>query len=66
MASQPPRIAINIRGVDSRLWREVRLEATRRIVPTAQVFDEIVREWLERRAASSPEAQNGGTTAGTR
>jgi hypothetical protein len=65
MATQPPVIPVHIRGIDARLWRELRIEATRRIVPTADVLNEILREWLERRAASHAAPRKGDTTAGT-
>jgi hypothetical protein len=52
-----------INGADPELWLELRLEATRRHVPMHEVWDEIMRDWLERRAASQPAPNNGRATA---
>jgi hypothetical protein len=40
-----------IQGADPDLWLELRLEATRRRVSMCVVWDEIMRDWLARRAA---------------
>jgi hypothetical protein len=52
-----------LRGADPRLWRELRLEAVRRDVAMGVLFNEILREWLERRGVKMPPPKEGNTAA---
>ena len=40
------RAQVNITGADYELWRELRIEALRRDVSPAELWNTIVREWL--------------------
>jgi hypothetical protein len=48
MAEQPPQIVV--RNVDPALWRRVRAEAVQRGTNAGTLLNEIIREWLERKA----------------
>jgi hypothetical protein len=38
-----------VRGVDERLWRELRAEAIRRGKKTAEAINEAIKLWLEKK-----------------
>lgn len=42
------RAMVAIRGMDARLWQDVRIEALRRHVPIRQIVEEALRDWLEK------------------
>lgn len=48
---------------DPHLWRELKIEAIRRDVTVGALWNEIMRDWLERRATSQSAPSNGREAA---
>jgi hypothetical protein len=63
MPRKPEPPTGRLRGADPKLWRELRLEAIRRDVAMGVLFNEILREWLERRGIPTPPPEEGHTAA---